>query len=347
MVLDEAEFRRVQALVGGRLVRAPNDAGQTAFQGLQVTAALPQAFEIPTEFRFLGREEFEAAADGGVRFGELPLGQQRLAESPVGTKPPRFEPDGLPEVVDRLVESGAVRRGDAEAVPGRDPFGVEFIGLPVVIYGLAQGRTAELVKGLDTRRVVLEHLVAPALGQQGDPEVVVGEGEIRIDPQGLPVMADRLVDPTTAGIDFAEVEMRGGQLRIGPQGVPVLVNREPPEALAFHAQAEVVAGRREVGVDAQGPPEDGNRPGAPAAVGVVFQPAHVDQDEAEVVMDGDRLRPKVQRLPVVGGCRCPIALALPDRAVQGTGQGKVGPEVVGVLFLDAPQEPDPVPAGEL
>ena len=45
-------------------------------------------------------------------------------------------------------------------------------------------------------------------------------------------------------------------------------------------------------------------------------------------MDGDRFRPKVQRLLVVGGCRCPIALALPSRAVQGIGQGKVGPEVV-------------------
>ena len=153
-------------------------------------------------------------------------------------------------VVDGLVEAGEVLRGDAEAVPGRDPVGVESIGLPVVSIGVAQGRTAELVEGLDIRRVVLEHLVLPALGQQGDPEVVVGEDEIRIDPQGLSVIVDRLVDPITAGIDFAKVEMRGGQLRIGPQGVPVLVNREPPGALAFNAQAEVVASRRELGVDA-------------------------------------------------------------------------------------------------
>ena len=39
--------------------------------------------------------------------------------------PPRFEPDGLPVVVDGLVESGVVLRGDAEAVPGRDPVGVK------------------------------------------------------------------------------------------------------------------------------------------------------------------------------------------------------------------------------
>ena len=92
---------------------------------MQVTAALPQAFEIPAEFRFLGREEFETAANRGVRFGELPFGQERLAESPVGTIPPRIEPDGLPVVVDRLVEAGKVLRGDSQAVPSRDPVGVE------------------------------------------------------------------------------------------------------------------------------------------------------------------------------------------------------------------------------
>ena len=134
-----------------------------------------------------------------------------------------------------------------EAVPGRDPVGVEVVGFIVVISGLAYGRTAELVKGLDTHRVVLEHLVAPALGQQGEPEEVVGEGEIRIDPQGFPVMVDRIVDPTTAGIDFAEIEMRGGQLGIGPQGILVFLKRDHPDARAFQAQAEVVAGRAKLG----------------------------------------------------------------------------------------------------
>ena len=69
-----------------------------------------------------------------------------------------------------------------KAVPGRDPFGVTHVGLPVVSNGLALGRTAGEVQGLDTQRIVLEHLVGPALGQQGDPEEVVGAGEIRIEP---------------------------------------------------------------------------------------------------------------------------------------------------------------------
>ena len=56
---------------------------------------------------------------------------------------PRVEPDGLPVVVDRLVESGAVLQGDAQAVPGRNPVGVEVEGLMVVISGLFYGRTAE------------------------------------------------------------------------------------------------------------------------------------------------------------------------------------------------------------
>ena len=84
VVLDEAEFRHVQAVGGGGFVRALDDGGTAAFQGQQVTAALPQAFEILAEFRFLRRQEFETAADRGVGFGELPFGQQRLAESPVG-----------------------------------------------------------------------------------------------------------------------------------------------------------------------------------------------------------------------------------------------------------------------
>jgi hypothetical protein len=37
----------------------------------------------------------------------------------------------------------------------------------------------------------------------------VGKGEIWIDLQGFPVMADCVVDPTTAGIDFTELKCAG------------------------------------------------------------------------------------------------------------------------------------------
>ena len=57
--------------------------------------------------------------------------------APWGTGELRFEPDGLAVVVDGLLQSGLVLRGNAERVPGRYPLGVAVDGLAVISNGLA------------------------------------------------------------------------------------------------------------------------------------------------------------------------------------------------------------------
>ena len=61
----------------------------------------------------------------------------------------------------------------------------------------------------------------------------MGQGEIGIDPQGLPVVVDRLVeDPEPAWIS-PRLKWAGANCGIDLQGVPVHEHRHTPIALAL------------------------------------------------------------------------------------------------------------------
>ena len=154
MLLDETEFRQVKAVGGGGLVLSLDDGGETTFQGAQAPAALQLAFEVSAELLLPLGEQVETAPDLGLGLGELSLGEQRLAQGPMGLGELRFEPDGLAVVVDGFLQSGLVLRGNAERVPGRGPLGVTVVGLHVVSRRLAQGSTADRVEGFHALRVV-------------------------------------------------------------------------------------------------------------------------------------------------------------------------------------------------
>ena len=75
MLLDETEFRQVEAVRGGGLVLTLDDGGETTFQDAQALAALELAFEVVTEsFRPL-REQVETAPRLGLGLGELVPGE--------------------------------------------------------------------------------------------------------------------------------------------------------------------------------------------------------------------------------------------------------------------------------
>ena len=61
VVLDETEFRQVEAVGGGGLVLSLDDGGETTFQGAQVLAALQLAFEVGTELLLPLGEQVETA----------------------------------------------------------------------------------------------------------------------------------------------------------------------------------------------------------------------------------------------------------------------------------------------
>ena len=113
----------------------------------QALAALQQAFEVGAEILLPLGEQVETAPDLGLGLGELPPGEQRLAQGPMGQGELRFEPDGLAVVVDGFLQSGLVLRGNAERVTGRDPRGVTVEGLLVISDRLFQGLTTERVEG--------------------------------------------------------------------------------------------------------------------------------------------------------------------------------------------------------
>ena len=84
VLLDETEFRQVEAVGGGGPVLSLDDGGETTFQGAQVPAALQLAFEVSAEVLLPSGSQVEAAPDLGLGLGELTPGEQRLAQGPMG-----------------------------------------------------------------------------------------------------------------------------------------------------------------------------------------------------------------------------------------------------------------------
>ena len=70
-------------------------------------------------------------------------------------------------------------------------------------------------------------------------------------------MVDCLVQPALIGPDFAKVEVGRGQLGVESDGLPEVANRFVPLAFAFQGQAEIVIGRDEMAIDFEGLFESG------------------------------------------------------------------------------------------
>ena len=129
VLLDETEFRQVEAVGGGGPVLSLDDGGETTFQGAQAPAALQLAFEVGAEsFRPSGtrsrprRISASASVNSRRASSAWPRAPWRQVEF-------RFEPDGLAVVVDGFLQSGLVLRGNAERVAGRGPLGVAVMRL--------------------------------------------------------------------------------------------------------------------------------------------------------------------------------------------------------------------------
>ncbi len=170
MFLDETEFRQVQAVGSGGPVLPLDDGRDTTFQGAQALAALQLAFQVGAELLVPLGDQGEAAPDLSLGLGELPPGEQRLAQRPMGLGELRFQPDGFAEVVDGFRQSEFALRRDAERVPGRDPPGITVVCLPIMSHPLCQGLTTGLGEGLDALRVEVVSLVPASRGDQGDAE---------------------------------------------------------------------------------------------------------------------------------------------------------------------------------
>ena len=173
----------------------------------------------------------------------------------------------------------------------------------------------------------------------------MGPGTIGVEVQSPSVVVDRLAEVSRTGPDFAKVDMRGGQPGIVPQGVLERQPRLLPFAPAFPGHAEVVEAGSEVGSVPHQLMKGGNGPGPPSVTLIVPQPVLVNQDEGEIVLNGERVRADFQSPLVIGQCRCGITPRAPSRAVQRQGQRKVGPEVFGIVLLDAPEKADTVLTG--
>ena len=143
VLLDQTEFRQVRQSAAAGLSFPWTTAGRRPSRARRRWQRCSWRSRFARNSSPLG-DQVEAPPDLGLGLGELPPGEQRLAQGPMDQVEFRFEPDGLAVVVDGFLQSGLVLRGNAERVPGRGPLGVTVVGLPVISDRLVQGVTTEL-----------------------------------------------------------------------------------------------------------------------------------------------------------------------------------------------------------
>ena len=61
---------------------------------------------------------------------------------------------------------------------------------------------------LDRLAIVLDRFIKPALGGEGDTQIVQRFGEIRIDLDGLAIVLDRFIKPALGGEGDAQIVQR-------------------------------------------------------------------------------------------------------------------------------------------
>jgi len=110
---------------------------EPAFQTEQPLTALHLAGQVCTSVITLGGQ-VEAATGGRQGFAEVPLGEQHLAQGPMGQVQLGVDSEGLAEVIDHLGETVFALGDTTEVVVGRSPVGVESKGLLVVVKGIVQ-----------------------------------------------------------------------------------------------------------------------------------------------------------------------------------------------------------------
>ena len=165
-----------------------------------------------------------------------------------------LQPDGLAVVGDRLVVLALVRQGDAEVVVvpglvGLQPDGLAEGGDRLVDSPLSRRarprlswcRASSGFSRMASRYSAIASSCSP-LSLQGVAEVVVGQGVVGLEPDGLAVVGDRLVVLALALQGDAEVVVGLGEVGLQPDGLAVGGDRLVVLALALQGVAEVVVG---------------------------------------------------------------------------------------------------------
>ena len=239
---------------------ALEDLGEPVFQGGQPSAPPEQGFHVGAELVIPG-EPVEAAAGRDLGFAEPAESQERLAEDcgDSGVQPrvgPEVHPEGLLEVVNRLVQPARVARGEAEVVVGDAELRVDSLELMKVTEPLVQSFAEDDVAGPGGLGVDAEglpaavvHLVQPAPARQREAEVVMGPGVLGVDPKGLPAVDDGVVHLAFGPQRLAEVRVGRCEPGVELEGLPVLQDRIRERPPGFQGEAEVVVRRGESGVD--------------------------------------------------------------------------------------------------
>ena len=206
---DTGDLGELEGLgqVGGPYF-APEDRGQALLQGDQSLAAPELGEDVGAQLMIPGHP-VEAATGRGLGVAEPPEGQEGLAERRERPEKARIEPKGLLIMADRPVQPVGVPWAEAEVVSGEAELWIELEGQLVVHQSLLRRPTEDVVVGLGVRGVDLHGppvavhgLVQPAFAGQGDAEHVLGEGELGIDPQGVLVVDERLVQRGLEGPDL-------------------------------------------------------------------------------------------------------------------------------------------------
>ena len=232
----------------------------------------------------------------------------------------------------------AVLQGDQSLAPPElgDDVGAQLVipGQPVEAAagrGLGVAESPERQEGLAERRVrpeepriepegllvVADRLVQPVGVPRAEAEVVSGEAELRIELEG-PMVVDQPLRRPRAEDDVVGLGVRGVDLHGPPAAVHGLVQ----PALAGQGDAEHVLGQGERGVDPQGLSVVDER---------LVQPGLVGPDLAEVVVG--RRQPGVEPdgLAEVVDRLIPLALTFQGQAEVVVGRGEVAVDRQGLL----------------
>ena len=302
--------------------------GQPRLQGgaVGVGQLAAQQRRQPGVGQGIGRLQAQRLAEGGLGAGQVALllaqpadvepghGRTRLQAGGVFVVPARLRqpPFLLERPADGKMRLHRVRVDRQHALPAGD-------GLDVILALAVQLR--QLLPESRVVRRQLDGLFQPGQGVaelafplEGQPDVGVGVGQVRVEAQGLQVGGPRLDEPAEVPQGVAEVVVQGGP--IGLQAHRLLAVRQGLFRLAQVEQqlAEVRAGRGGKGIQLDGAAEV-----IEGRVGL----AEFAEGDAEVAVDEGEIGPHAQ-----GGTELLDGLAVAAEALQGQAEVAEGFGVV-------------------